>query len=87
MPRASRDGGKLTRDKVLAAITASPVPLGKRELSRALGIGAEERGALRGLIAELERDGLIERGRGRRFAPPGGLPEVAILEITRIDRD
>ncbi|MGE0747293.1 MAG: ribonuclease R [Rhodospirillales bacterium] len=77
----------LTRERVKATIAASPVPLGKRELSRALGVTAAERPALRAILAELESDGALERGRGRRFGAPGALPEVSVLEVYALDRD
>ena len=39
------------------------------------------------MLKELEADGSLQRGRGKRFAEPGALPEVTVLHITGVDSD
>ena len=39
------------------------------------------------LLQSVEDEGSIERGRGRRLAAPGALPEVAVVEIGGTDLD
>lgn len=77
-----------TKDAVLAFIRQSTVPVGKREIARAFKLGGSaDRERLKDLIRELESEGAVERGRGKRMAPPQSLPEVAVLEVSGIDPD
>lgn len=52
-----------------------------------MGLKGAAREALKGFLRELEDDGAIERGSGRRFAPAGRLPDVTVLEIIEADAD
>jgi ribonuclease R len=76
-----------TRQQVLDFVRDSPTPVGKREIARAFQIGGADRIALKAMLKELERDGALDRGRRRRLARPGALPEVAVLEIAGTDPD
>ncbi|NYZ11406.1 ribonuclease R [Azospirillum sp. RWY-5-1] len=77
-----------TKEAVLAFIRNSPVPVGKREVARAFKLsGSADRERLKLLMKELEAEGTVERGHGRRVAPPAALPEVAALEVSAIDLD
>jgi ribonuclease R len=76
-----------TRAQLLAFIQESPVPVGKREIARAFHITGEDRVVLKHLLKELEEDGSIEKGAGRRLAPPAALPEVLVLIIEGPDED
>lgn len=77
-----------TKEAVLAFIRNSPVPVGKREVARAFKLsGSADRERLKLLMKALEADGAVERGHGRRVAPPAALPEVAALEVSAIDLD
>ncbi|WP_448187286.1 ribonuclease R [Azospirillum sp. sgz301742] len=77
-----------TKDAVLAFIRQSTVPVGKREIARAFKLGGSaDRQRLKDLLKDLEADGAVERGRGRRMAPPQSLPEIAVLEVTGVDPD
>lgn len=76
------------RETILSFIRGSAVPVGKREIARAFKLtGSADRERLKGLLRELQADGDVEKGRGRRVAPPQSLPEVAPLEIVSIDPD
>src|ERR1700757_2674432 len=76
-----------TREKVLEFIRESPTPVGKREIARAFGIKGPERIGLKAMLKELERSGEVDRGRHRRVARPGALPEVAVLSVLGTDSD
>ncbi|WP_259780037.1 ribonuclease R [Aestuariispira ectoiniformans] len=76
-----------TKEQVLEFINNSPTPVGKRELTRAFHIKGAMRNDFRALLKQLQDDGLIDRGRGRKMGMPGALPEVGIIEITEIDLD
>ncbi len=76
-----------TREQVAEFIRDSPTPVGRREVARAFGITGADRIPLKALLKELERDGDVDRGRGRRLSQPGVLPEVTVVEITGTDSD
>ncbi len=76
-----------SKQEVLEFIRSSPGHVGKRELARAFGLHGGDKIALKALLKELEVDGAIERGRKRRFARPGTLPEVTVIEVTGTDSD
>jgi ribonuclease R len=76
-----------TREQVLEFIRESPTPVGKREIARAFQITGDQRPALKVLLAELSRSGVVDKGRGRKVAPPKALPAVAIVEMTAVDDD
>jgi ribonuclease R len=73
-------------------IRAAPGRVGKREISRAFGLGPQHRVALRALLADMAGEGAIAPAGHRRFAGPGRaktdwLPEVAVVQITGTDPD
>jgi len=76
-----------TRQQILEFIRASPTPVGKREIARAFQIKGGDRIALKAMLKDLVEDGAIDRGRKRRMARPGALPEVAVLEVIGPDAD
>ena len=83
-----RPGTFPDKDTILAFIRDSTTPVGKREIARAFKLsGSADRERLKELLKELEADGTVERGRGKRVAPPQSLPEVAVLEVTGVDPD
>ncbi len=76
-----------TKRQIIDFIRESPVPVGKREIARAFRITGTDWVALKVILQELRQDGEIERGRGRRVAPPNTLPEVAVVVIDGVDAD
>ena len=76
-----------TKADILAYIQKSPNRIGKRELARAFTIRGADRPAFKLILKELESEGVIDRGGKRRFAEAGRLPEVAVLDATKIDAD
>ncbi|MDJ0684780.1 MAG: ribonuclease R [Alphaproteobacteria bacterium] len=70
-----------SKQEVLDYIRESPTPVGKREIARAFQIKGDRRADLKALLREIEDEGLIDRGRKRRLAPSGALPEVAVIQV------
>ena len=86
--KARRSQGRLpTREELLDFIAGSPTPVSKRDIARAFKVGPAERVALKGLIKDIEGSGAVDRGRKRRLAPVGALPEIGVVEITGVDLD
>lgn len=76
-----------TKEQVADFIRESPTPVGKREVARAFQISGNERVALKAMLKELESEGTVTRGRGRKMGTPHRLPEVAVLQVASIDAD
>ena len=76
-----------TREEILEFIQSSPKRVGKREIARAFKLGSEGKVMLREILKDLEGGGALQRGRGKRFAEPGTLPDVTVLRITGIDAE
>jgi ribonuclease R len=72
---------------VLTFIKESPSTAGKREIARAFHLNGSQREALKKLLSELENEGQLLRGRGKRFVESGTLPSVTIVEISGLDAD
>ncbi|MBI5162635.1 MAG: ribonuclease R [Magnetospirillum sp.] len=76
-----------SKQDVLDFIRTSPGHVGKRELARAFNLRGADKIALKALLKELEGEGAVARGRKRRFAGPGALPDVGVVEIVGTDTD
>jgi len=76
-----------TKKQVLDFINESQGPAGKREIARAFGLRGPAKIHLKKILKELEIDGQVGRGRSRKFASPGHMPDVSVLEIIGIDSD
>ena len=88
MPRRRTDGAAPPLDKARVLEALAKEPKGsKRDLARALRVKGSDRIALKRILKELESEGTVARNARRRYAPAGGLPEVAALEITGQDPD
>ena len=61
--------------------------MGRREIARAFGIKGLGRTELRGILKELAEDGVIGRGRGKRYTESGALPPISVLRISSVDDD
>jgi ribonuclease R len=82
-----KDVPRPTKDQIISFIEDSPAPVGKREIARAFRLTAGDRVWLKGVLKDLAAEGQVERGRKRRVAKPGSLPEVAVIQVERIDAD
>ncbi|MHA1109085.1 MAG: RNB domain-containing ribonuclease, partial [Alphaproteobacteria bacterium] len=67
-------------------IRNSDSPVSKREIGRALHVGAGHRRALNAILNELEDDNVIDRDQ-RRYSSSGGIPPVGVLEVDGLDQD
>ncbi len=76
-----------TKAQILEFINESPSQVGKREIARAFALRGPAKIELKKILKELEKEGKLGRGRQRRYAMPGTMPDVAVLEITAIDVD
>ncbi|HUZ63241.1 MAG TPA: ribonuclease R [Acetobacteraceae bacterium] len=76
-----------SREEVRRFIRESAGRVGKREISRAFGLGPAHRDELRALLKELEADGSLNPAGARRFRPAGRLPEEMVVQVTGTDPD
>ncbi|WP_132033301.1 ribonuclease R [Aquabacter spiritensis] len=80
------DGALPTKDQLLAFIAQRGADVDKREIARAFGIGADQKGALRALLRELSEEGSVSRRR-RKMHVAGALPGVVLADISSRDAD
>ncbi len=85
MPRPSAQVP--SREAILEFVRSSPAPVGRREIAKAFDVRGPERTELRRMLKEMADEGLLDLGRRRKVAAPGGLPEVTVVEITGTDED
>ena len=76
-----------SKQEVLDFIRSQPGHVGKRELARAFNLKGADKIMLKAVLKELEGEGHVQRGAKKRFARPGALPEVSVVEITGSDAD
>jgi len=77
----------LDRDQILEFVRKNPHAAGKREISRAFGLNVEQKRELKKILREMQLDGTLQRGRGRRLMEAGQLPAVCVVEIVGPDDD
>ncbi len=76
--------GLPTREQVLAFITQSEEPAGKREIAKAFGLKGTEKIALKSLLKDMAEEGLIDGNRSA-FHRLGGVPRVTVLRVLEIE--
>ena len=76
-----------SREEVRRFIADSTGRVGKREITRAFGLGPEHRHDLRALLRELEGGNEIDPAGARRFREHGRLPETFVVQVTGTDND
>ncbi|MGY9054565.1 MAG: RNB domain-containing ribonuclease, partial [Alphaproteobacteria bacterium] len=76
-----------TREELLAFINESNRHMDKRDLARAFKLKGQARIDLKELLRELEDEGLLERGRGKRLGAPGTIPSVTVVDVMRVNGD
>ncbi|RRH78013.1 ribonuclease R [Falsigemmobacter faecalis] len=74
-----------TRQDLLKWIAENPGETAKRDIARAFGIKGAARIELKRMLKELAGEGVLEK-KARRFAEPGDLPPIQVIEITGPDR-
>jgi ribonuclease R len=85
-PMAGSASGLPGESELLSFIANAPGRVGKREIARAFGIKGHAKLALKSLLKEVERKGLLKRN-GRKVEADGVLPSIALVEITSTDED
>ncbi|NWH08561.1 MAG: ribonuclease R [Alphaproteobacteria bacterium] len=85
--KARNADGLPSKDDVLNFLAEHPGEAGKREIARAFNIKGAARIALKVMLKELEGEGAIQRGRGKRLTRSGDLSEIMVLAIADIDTD
>lgn len=83
--KAASDRFLPTRDQVLEFISTYDGMPGKREIARAFRIQGPQRVALKGLLRQMEEDGLLDKQPHKKYASSDGLPSVTVIDI--VDRD
>lgn len=76
-----------TREQILAFVADAPTLVGKREIGKAFGISGAQRIGLKRLLKEMADEGLLKKSDRKTLKQPGLMPPVALLDITRRDRD
>jgi ribonuclease R len=76
-----------SRDELIEYIREHGNRISRRDLARAFSLDADQRVALRTVLKDLAAEGVLQRGRGRRYGEPLSLPSVAVVEICGIDTD
>jgi ribonuclease R len=76
-----------SRDAVRQFIRESGGRVGKREIARVFKIGADDRGRLKEMLADLSGKGDIAPAGHKRFTPPGRLPDATIVQVTGTNAD
>ena len=84
--KKKKTAGLPSRDALLAWLTDNPDQSSKREVARAFGLKGQQKIALKAMLKDLAEEGTIKK-RGKRFAKPGTLPNVTVLDIVTRDRD
>ena len=74
-----------SREQIRQFVQASPGRVGKREISRAFGLGQPHKVELRAVLKELEAEGALEPAGAKRFTLPGRLPEAMVVQVTGTD--
>ncbi|HEY4635834.1 MAG TPA: ribonuclease R, partial [Rhodospirillales bacterium] len=76
-----------SRQQILQYIQDSQRRVGKRDIARAFKLDSEQKRMLKTVLREMQDEGVLERGRGRRVHAAGMLPKVTVVEITGTDMD
>jgi ribonuclease R len=77
--------GLPTREQIVAFISRSPTPAGKREIARAFGLKGQDKIALKALLRDMADEGLVDIGPARAFHKLGGVPRVTVLRVVDVD--
>ena len=75
-----------SNEQILEFIKDSPGRVGKRELARAFNLDAEQKLKLKKVLKKLKDTGQLQSNR-KRFADPGALPPVTVVEVSGTDID
>lgn len=74
-----------TRQQILDFIEQSERPAGRREISKAFALRGPDKIALKALLKDMTKEGLLAGDLGRALHKVGGLPKVTVLKVVEID--
>ncbi len=74
------------RETILRFIAEHPSRASKRDIAKAFAVRGHDRVLLKGILRDLEDEGLLARRR-KQLIRPGALPPVTVLDITSRDDD
>lgn len=80
-----RKGAVPTREELLAYLETAEGKVTKREIARAFRLKGAARVQLKGLLRQLEEEGVVTRDAGRAVRLAHRLPHVMVVEVTGID--
>ena len=80
------EGGLPSKQEIMDFLRSAGTKAGKREITKAFNLKSDDRIALKALLAEMAEEGLLS-GNRKGFKEKGGLPPVAVLEVTGRDPD
>ncbi len=80
------DTGVPDRETILRFIAEHPTRASKRDIAKAFSVRGHDRIVLKGILRDLEDEGLLTRRR-KQLIRPGALPPVTVLDITSRDED
>ncbi len=75
-----------SKQQILDFVNQTDGKVGKREIGRAFQIRSQDRIELKKILREMRDEGLLEKGYKKAMHKPGRLPNIAVIEITGIDR-
>ncbi|MEX3009301.1 ribonuclease R [Hoeflea sp. TYP-13] len=84
--RKQPDGGMPDRETILRFVAEHPARSSKRDIAKAFSVRGHDRVLLKGILRDLEDEGLLARRR-KQLVRPGSLPPVTVLDITSRDDD
>ncbi len=75
------------KEQIKEFIETSEGPVGKREIAKAFNIKGGDRIYLKQILKELVGEGELELGRKRALTPAGSLPNVLVVEVSKLSED
>jgi len=76
-----------TRQQIADFVREQDGRVGKREIARAFRLDADQKRTLKKVLKEMQDDGSLTPGRGKKLRDPETLPNVSVLEISGTDLD
>ncbi|MHA7872965.1 MAG: ribonuclease R family protein, partial [Hyphococcus sp.] len=76
-----------SKKEILDFLKDSDQSVVRRDIARAFGVKGEARGELRALLKDMEAQGAINIGDGKRIEHSSDLPPVAPIDVMSVDED
>ncbi|WP_411820166.1 ribonuclease R [Hyphococcus formosus] len=82
-----RSPGLPSKAEIIAFLEQSDHQVHRRDIARAFGVKGEARAKLRSMLKEMDADGSINLGSGKRIERADALPPVAPIDVMSVDDD